>query len=89
MVDTSFSERAGRVNHIEKKGVMTAEFVAEALWDQIIKLKPLKIIDWKYRLLTALSCCVPRSWGASVLKKNIAERIAPRNLIIRPPHARK
>ena len=89
MVDTSFSERAGRIAPYEKKGVMTAEFVAEALWDQIEKLKPLKIIDWKYHVLTALSRCVPRSWTAFVFKKNIAERIAPRNLIIRPPHARK
>ncbi len=89
MVDTSFSQRAGRIAPARKKGVMTPEFLAEALWDQIVKLKPLKIIDWKYRLLTALSCCVPRSWAASVFKKNIAERIAPRNLIIRPPHARK
>lgn len=88
-VDTSFSERAGRIGHAEKRGVMTPEYVAEALWDQLVKLKPLQIIDWKYRVLTALSYCVPRSWTASVFKKNIADRIVPRNLIIRPPHARK
>lgn len=83
MVKTSFSRRAGLVGQEKKVGVMSADFVACEVWKQVQNLKSLTIIDWKYRFLTRLSAWLPLSWTAAIVKRNIAERIAPRNLIKR------
>ncbi len=82
MVKTSFSKRAGQTQREKKVGVMSADFVAREIWKQVQNLKPLTIIDWKYRFLTRLSAWLS-SWTTAIIKKNIAERIAPRNLIKR------
>ncbi|WP_068470100.1 SDR family NAD(P)-dependent oxidoreductase [Candidatus Protochlamydia phocaeensis] len=82
MVDTPFSVKAGGERKPKQTaGVMTPEFVAEEIWQQIHTLQPVRIIDWKYRLLTRLSSIFPKRWTAQIIKKNIAERIAPRHIM--------
>ncbi len=82
MVATAFQKRAGgeSLKQKESKGVMSPEFVAEQMWEQIMKGQRLKIIDWRYRLLLSLSHLFPTSWLAPMQGKWIAERISPRNL---------
>lgn len=81
MVATHFQERAGAIKANEEIGIMTPKFVAEEVWRQIISKKPVKIIDWKYRVLTYVSKLIPTKWIALLVKKNILNRIAPRTLI--------
>jgi short-subunit dehydrogenase len=80
VVATNFQKRAGSVLE-EHQGAMSASFVAEQIWKQIERLKPLSIVDWKYRLLTFLSYFIPLEWTLAVQERIIAERITPRNLI--------
>lgn len=76
MIDTAFQERAGgERNEKESLGVMTPQFVAEKIWNQIEKLSPLVIVDWKYRLLLILSKIIPNKWIASIQASTIAKRI--------------
>ncbi|MCE2981933.1 MAG: SDR family NAD(P)-dependent oxidoreductase [Parachlamydia sp.] len=89
MVETAFSERAGANKRHEKQGVMSVDYAAEAIWKQILRLKPVEIIDWKVRLLICLSRCLPRKWSAALFKNIMLERIAPRPLILRPPCKKK
>lgn len=82
MVDTQFRERAGGAPGVHTGGQpMTAEFVAQEIWKQFQLQKPLKIINWKYHLLTFLSSFLPTSLSSVILRKNILQRIAPRTII--------
>lgn len=82
MVETHFTERAGGPpQNASKIGVMTPEFVAHEIWKQIQAEDPIRIIDWKYRLLTFFSFILPTSWSADIIKNNIAKRINPRQFI--------
>lgn len=82
MVATNFRERAG--GH-ETEGKQTRAldpvYVAEEIWHQIKKKKPLKIIDWKYHVLTFLSHLFPKAWKTKTLRRSISERISPRHFI--------
>lgn len=73
MVDTQFAKRAGGEQK-SKVGVMTPKSVAENIWEQIEKQKPISIIDWRYRLMTFISGILPRRWLAKRLQKQIADR---------------
>lgn len=83
MVETHFSERAG--GHVQDAskdmGVMTPEFVAHEIWKQIEADDPIRIVDWKYRLMTFFSFLLPTSWSADIIKNSIAKRILPRKFI--------
>ncbi|WP_075883202.1 SDR family NAD(P)-dependent oxidoreductase [Candidatus Protochlamydia sp. W-9] len=84
MVKTEFSQNAGMTRTRKFTAVMSSKFVARAIWKQIESLTPLTIIDWKYRLLTWLSYLIPKKIVTAIIKNNIAERIAPRNVIRLP-----
>ncbi|MFI0434354.1 MAG: SDR family NAD(P)-dependent oxidoreductase [Parachlamydiaceae bacterium] len=81
MVATDFQSRAGGRFQEQHIGVMSAEFVAEKIWNQIEALKPLSIIDWKYRLMTTFSALIPTRWRAAIVERVISKRINPRTLI--------
>lgn len=81
MVDTEFQSRAGAVFDKSPLGVMTSEYVAEEIWNQIERLKTLSIIDWKYRFITFLSHLIPTSLSAGIVKKIIEQRLTSRNII--------
>lgn len=91
MVKTSFSERAGGQvrSKMQQEGVMNPEFIAEEIWRQIQSKQPLRIVDWKYRVLTYLSYLLPKKWVATMFKQTIAERIAPRPIIKIPSCTKK
>lgn len=81
MIDTDFQRRAGGKRNGWKRGVMSPAFVAEEIWRQMIQLKRLKIVDWKYHLLTCLSSLLPISLKAPFNKRSIESRIKPKTLI--------
>lgn len=78
MVDTQFQTRAGS-NDFSDQGIraMSAEEVANLMWKQIQSQKPLVIMNWKYRILTALTKFIPQSWLSEQLSKNVLSRIEP------------
>lgn len=80
MVATNFQKRAGGTK-TDYSGTMTASFVAEQVWKQIEQLDPLRIVDWKYRLLTAISYLIPKNWIAAVQRQVIRQRMNPRTFI--------
>lgn len=81
MVATNFQKRAGGDAGIVTAGVMPPSFVAEQIWRQIETLKPLLIVDWKYRFLTWIASLFPISMTAPFNKHMIDSRIRPRTLI--------
>jgi short-subunit dehydrogenase len=81
MVATAFSSRAaGQTIPSKGFGVMTASFAAEEIWMQIVKRRRKYIFDWKVRLVTYFSMCLPTSWKARFLAKTIESRYPPRTL---------
>lgn len=85
MVATRFKERAEGGYSEDKNenrwGVMTAQFAAQKLFEQIQTGQRLKIVDWRYCFSTVLSYLLPKQWLARRLQKSIQSRIPPRNLI--------
>lgn len=80
MVSTRFRQRAGgEEKGQDKSGVMTPEYVANEIWKQIQSCKSLRIVDWRYRLLTYLSYLVPTSLKLPLLKKSIPARTTGRH----------
>ncbi len=79
-VQTHFNERAGGGQR-SSVGMMSSDFVAQKMWQQIQSRKSLLIIDWKYRWLTYLSHLVPHQWIAPIIKKIINKRIPPRKMV--------
>jgi uncharacterized protein len=75
MVKTEFSKRAGGKNEKPHWGAMSPDSVAQAIWQQIQRGQSVRIIDWRYRLLTWVSRWVPSRWLAKSLQKSIEERI--------------
>jgi uncharacterized protein len=76
MVKTEFSTRAGGENApYDSPLVMNAASVADEMWEQIQALEPLRIIDWKYRILNLLTSFLPKRWIAKELQKNIKKRL--------------
>lgn len=74
MVDTNFRVRSGGNPVKDRKGLMTADFVAEEIWKQIETLSPLRIIDWKYRLAVFARQFIPQFISTRLLKNNIKKR---------------
>lgn len=81
VVATEFQSRAGGECDDQQLGILTSSFVAEQIWKQIEQLKPVLIIDWKYRLLTYFSFFLPKSWVAKFIEREINKRTTPRPLI--------
>lgn len=78
MVDTPFQGKAGgKIKGERPWGVMTPEFVADRIWEQIQRQKEVLIIDWKYAFMTYLSFLVPKRLRAQLLKQVINKRIKP------------
>lgn len=84
MVATNFSSTAaGRdlsdnVNSV----TMSPEFVAEQIWKQIVREKPLKVVDWKYRLGTFFSKYILPKWlVVKVLRSSTDARAGHRPII--------
>lgn len=81
IVDTRFQARASdNVDFPNEIAPMSADKVSKLIWKQIQSQSPLEIMDWKYRVLTALSKLIPKSWIAARLSKNILARIKPRKV---------
>lgn len=82
-VDTGFIRRAGGEEKKIRSYVkpMTADFVAEEMWRQIQHPEPVRVINWKYHLLSVLSRLIPVKWYARFLHKQILQRIPPRTII--------
>jgi uncharacterized protein len=70
-VKTHFFQRAGQNKPSFEAMMMTSQFAAEQIWQQIQKAKGLYIFDWKTRLLVYLSKCLPKKWVAYVYRKYI------------------
>lgn len=83
VVATRFVQRAGgeEERYKEKVEPMTAEFVAEEIWRQIQHPEPVRMINWKYRVMHTLSYLMPRTWMARLLHQQILQRIPPRDMI--------
>lgn len=75
VVDTSFSQTASR--RVGKTPTsqtpMTSTYVAQKLWEQIEKGQRVKIVDWKYWLITQLTKLVPNSFITKFSKNWIKE----------------
>lgn len=68
-VATSFSKRAsGGKTLSEPAGgnVMTPEFVAEQIWNQITHGQTLRVVNWRYRIATLFSSWLPTSWSTAL-----------------------
>lgn len=82
MVATKFKTRASKKYVAEEpNGVMTAEFAAKEIWDQIQSKRKIWIFDWKYRLLRFLIRIIPNRVIAFVLHKNMKSRSGDRPII--------
>ncbi len=76
MVSTDFSRRAGSEEENQKNPLsMDANSVADDIWKQIVKQKPLQVIDWKYRVLLFVTNIFPTRWVAKMLKRRIQKRL--------------
>lgn len=74
-VATQFSSRAseGKVKTIAGGTVMTPEYAAKQIWNQIQSQKSLHIFDWKYAFSTFISYLFPKAlvvWIASTFMKH-------------------
>lgn len=70
-VKTNFHQRAGRSNLSYENMMMTSQFAAEQIWQQIKIEKGLYIFDWKTRWLIYLSKCIPKKWLAYIFQKYV------------------
>ncbi|MCE5294507.1 MAG: SDR family NAD(P)-dependent oxidoreductase [Chlamydiales bacterium] len=80
-VATNFAGRAskGNVETQEHGGmVLDPKAVAQALIDQIEKRKPLRVINWKYRLLLFVSGFLPERFAMKKLYESLKARAAPK-----------
>lgn len=77
VVATHFQERAG--GHAGKESqtplMMTPQYVSEEIWRQIQEGRSVKIVDWRYRLLTLLSKFLPKKWLVKYLRASIRRRL--------------
>lgn len=81
-VNTDFQKRAGGETDVKAEpGVMSADYVAQAIWKQIQEQKPLNIINWKYKIMTYLSYLMPRRAVSYSIKEIIRKRIQPRKIL--------
>lgn len=72
VVATNFRKRSGgTVSDWKKSRLMTPEYAADQIWDQIKKREPIRIFNWKYRFLTFLSKFIPENILAPMLMKQI------------------
>ena len=74
---TSFAARASQKNDVQALTLLalSTEKAAALILDQIDKRKGYAIIDWRSRLGILLSRCLPKSWVAASLEKEIINRI--------------
>ncbi|MFT4553842.1 MAG: short-subunit dehydrogenase [Chlamydiales bacterium] len=87
VVATRFRERAnpGILSHQNNPmDVMTVEFAAEEIWNQIISQKPVRIFDWRYRMSQFFSLVCPNWFLKSLLKKRMNNRSKPKDIIKLP-----
>lgn len=75
MVRTNFAQRAGSKLREPPSYSMQPDYVAECIWQQIVKRKRCVILDGRYRFFVMLSRWVPTRWLARYLRKNIASRL--------------
>ncbi len=77
MVETNFSKRAGGITNEEAKfAVLSPKEVADSIWDQVGEAQPLKIINWRYRLMYYLSKLFTKNWQANFIMKNMKNRVS-------------
>lgn len=67
-VATQFSSRAsgGKMKSEPGGTVMTTDFAANEIWNQIVKEKALHIFDWKYALSAFASSFIPTALAARI-----------------------
>lgn len=80
MVATNFQKRGGSTVE-QHHGMMTSSFIADQIWNQIEQLNRMRIVDWKYRIMTHLSKLLPTGWISPYLQKIIAKRITSRPIL--------
>lgn len=85
VVKTNFRGRGGGVyvkGEMTAKDLMSTEFVAQEIWDQIQSGRKIRIIDWRYRVLTFLVKYIfPKSIVANLVRKSIAQRSKSKEII--------
>lgn len=75
MVETQFAKRAGGEYQGNRFLVMSSEFAAKEIWQQIQKQKRCHLFDWKYRVMVALTALLPESISAKIIQKSISARL--------------
>lgn len=76
MVKTEFQDRAGSRKSLEERDplVMSAEFAAEEIWNQIQQERGVHTFHWFYRLFGWLAPYLPRRWVMRRLQASIQKR---------------
>lgn len=75
MVATRFRERASKGKSANpKKGVMTAEFAAHQIWDQIQAVRPRHVFNWRYRLALQAARLLPDAFVGMLVRDSLNKR---------------
>lgn len=82
MVDTNFRHRASKGQAPTKdRFSMNATWVANRLWQQIVRREIRVVFDWKTRLGHLFATLIPNSWVAAILYSQIKSYQALRTLL--------
>lgn len=80
-VATAFRERASK-NWTKRQEpdalILDVDQVADSIWQQVLDMRSLQIVDWRYRLLIALTRLLPKRWVLKILKSSLRKRIIER-----------
>ncbi len=74
-IDTNFRAKASR-NHPQQKDNMTmsAETAAKLILKEMEKNKPIFIVDWRYRIMVAISRLLPKRLLQGYLERSLKDR---------------
>ena len=69
---------------VQKNIVMTSEYAAKQIWNQIEREKPLHVFDRKTKFLAFMTRhLLPKSWVGKIYHQFVVERAPKRNIIKR------
>ena len=75
--NTKFSQHASGKPQSDDSNwkVIDVEYVARAIWRQILQEKPLQILDWRYRIANFLrKYCIPKKLSRKILQREIDKK---------------
>jgi|694.fasta_scaffold01263_43 short-subunit dehydrogenase len=76
VIETNFQKRAGGKAGDMQNVMMSAEYAAEQIWQQIVNKKKVNIFNWPYKILTFLSkYLLPRKLTVFVLRRAMEKRL--------------